>query len=197
VAVQALEIRPQVQRRRALALGVRVLAQAPVQELVLVLAQLAPAPESTDSWEPVVQEDAAEEAVAPECGGDDVCEGDVQVQYKGKGKFIPMHLSLASGTLAFRAEGRDSPVVRTATIQGGTISKPKSAREGHEFAFRLDLQGKEGHAKEIYTIKWSPTGQGTANPNQRLLLATASFDKTVKVSQSLGPPSAHSPILHA
>ena len=43
VAVQALEIRPQVQRRRALALGVRVLAQALVQELVLVLAQLAPA----------------------------------------------------------------------------------------------------------------------------------------------------------
>ena len=43
MAVQALEIRPQVQRRRALALGVRVLAQALVQELVLVLAQLAPA----------------------------------------------------------------------------------------------------------------------------------------------------------
>jgi transducin (beta)-like 1 len=53
---------------------------------------------------------------------------------------------------------------------------------------RLDLHGKEGHAKEIYTIKWSPTGSGTANPNQRLLLATASFDKTVKVSQLHSTP---------
>jgi transducin (beta)-like 1 len=48
---------------------------------------------------------------------------------------------------------------------------------------KLDLHGKEGHEKEIYTIKWSPTGAGTANPDQPLLLATASFDKTVKVSQ--------------
>lgn len=31
-----------------------------------------------------------------------------------------------------------------------------------------DLQG---HAKEIYTIKWSPTGPGTAYPNAQLWLA--------------------------
>lgn len=31
-----------------------------------------------------------------------------------------------------------------------------------------DLQG---HAKEIYTIKWSPTGPGTAYPNANLWLA--------------------------
>ncbi|VDN32385.1 unnamed protein product [Dibothriocephalus latus] len=31
-----------------------------------------------------------------------------------------------------------------------------------------DLQG---HAKEIYTIKWSPTGPGTAHPNAPLWLA--------------------------
>jgi transducin (beta)-like 1 len=37
------------------------------------------------------------------------------------------------------------------------------------------------HTKEIYTIKWSPTGQGTANPNLQLLLASASFDATVKL----------------
>ncbi|XP_020522852.1 WD40 repeat-containing protein HOS15 isoform X4 [Amborella trichopoda] len=37
------------------------------------------------------------------------------------------------------------------------------------------------HTKEIYTIKWSPTGQGTNNPNQQLLLASASFDSTVKL----------------
>jgi len=31
-----------------------------------------------------------------------------------------------------------------------------------------DLQA---HNKEIYTIKWSPTGPGTANPNMNLILA--------------------------
>ncbi|XP_057972689.1 WD40 repeat-containing protein HOS15 isoform X2 [Malania oleifera] len=37
------------------------------------------------------------------------------------------------------------------------------------------------HAKEIYTIRWSPTGPGTNNPNQPLVLASASFDSTVKL----------------
>jgi len=37
------------------------------------------------------------------------------------------------------------------------------------------------HKKEIYTIKWSPTGPGSKNPNATLLLATASFDSTVKL----------------
>lgn len=37
------------------------------------------------------------------------------------------------------------------------------------------------HTKEIYTIKWSPTGTGSANPNMPLLLASASFDTTVKL----------------
>uniref|UniRef100_A0A3Q7GFN3 Ig-like domain-containing protein n=1 Tax=Solanum lycopersicum TaxID=4081 RepID=A0A3Q7GFN3_SOLLC len=35
--------------------------------------------------------------------------------------------------------------------------------------------------KEIYTIKWSPTGAGTSNPNQQLLVASASFVTTVKL----------------
>ncbi|KAL5556861.1 hypothetical protein UlMin_039097 [Ulmus minor] len=37
------------------------------------------------------------------------------------------------------------------------------------------------HSKEIYTIRWSPTGPGTNNPNHQLLLASASFDSTVKL----------------
>ncbi|XP_059631093.1 WD40 repeat-containing protein HOS15-like isoform X2 [Cornus florida] len=37
------------------------------------------------------------------------------------------------------------------------------------------------HAREIYTIRWSPTGPGTNNPNQRLVLASASFDSTIKL----------------
>lgn len=41
-----------------------------------------------------------------------------------------------------------------------------------------DLQA---HLKEIYTIKWSPTGPGTNNPNANLILASASFDSTVRL----------------
>ena len=41
-----------------------------------------------------------------------------------------------------------------------------------------DLQA---HNKEIYTIKWSPTGPGTNNPNMNLILASASFDSTVRL----------------
>ncbi|ONK60026.1 uncharacterized protein A4U43_C08F13430 [Asparagus officinalis] len=37
------------------------------------------------------------------------------------------------------------------------------------------------HQKEIYTIRWSPTGPGTNNPNQQLLLASASFDSSIKL----------------
>lgn len=41
-----------------------------------------------------------------------------------------------------------------------------------------DLQA---HEKEIYTIKWSPTGSGSNNPNRNLVLASASFDSTVRL----------------
>ena len=37
------------------------------------------------------------------------------------------------------------------------------------------------HTKEIYTIKWSPTGSGSKNPNLDLVLASASFDSTVRI----------------
>ena len=38
-----------------------------------------------------------------------------------------------------------------------------------------------GHGKEIYTLKWSPGGPGSANPGAPLVLATASFDATVRL----------------
>ncbi|KAN0030504.1 hypothetical protein ACTA71_009143 [Dictyostelium dimigraforme] len=37
------------------------------------------------------------------------------------------------------------------------------------------------HTKEIYTIKWSPTGPESMNPNKNLVLASASFDNTIKL----------------
>ncbi|XP_014321730.1 F-box-like/WD repeat-containing protein TBL1X [Myotis lucifugus] len=41
-----------------------------------------------------------------------------------------------------------------------------------------DLQA---HSKEVYTIKWSPTGPATSNPNANIMLASASFDSTVRL----------------
>ena len=32
-----------------------------------------------------------------------------------------------------------------------------------------------------YTLKWSSTGPGTNNPNANLVLASASFDSTVRL----------------
>ena len=43
------------------------------------------------------------------------------------------------------------------------------------------VQDSQAHNKEIYTIKWSPTGLGTKNPNMNLILASASFDSTVRL----------------
>jgi len=43
------------------------------------------------------------------------------------------------------------------------------------------LHSLTDHTKEIYTIRWSPSGPGSKNPNSNLLLASASFDSTVKL----------------
>jgi transducin (beta)-like 1 len=43
------------------------------------------------------------------------------------------------------------------------------------------LHDLQAHKKEIYTIKWSPTGPGTCNPNMNLILASASFDSSVRL----------------
>jgi len=37
------------------------------------------------------------------------------------------------------------------------------------------------HEQEIYTVKWSPTGPGSANPTKAPMLATASFDGSVRL----------------
>ena len=44
-----------------------------------------------------------------------------------------------------------------------------------------EVHDLQAHQKEIYTIKWSPTGPGTNNPNMNLVLASASFDSTVRL----------------
>jgi transducin (beta)-like 1 len=39
----------------------------------------------------------------------------------------------------------------------------------------------KSHQQEIYTVKWSPTGPGSRNPTKLLMLATASFDGSVRL----------------
>ncbi|KAL3795244.1 hypothetical protein HJC23_008329 [Cyclotella cryptica] len=39
----------------------------------------------------------------------------------------------------------------------------------------------KSHQQEIYTVKWSPTGPGSKNPTKPLMLATASFDGSVRL----------------
>eukprot|EP00978_Attheya_sp_CCMP212_P036863 scaffold170191_cov54-Attheya_sp.AAC.7 len=39
----------------------------------------------------------------------------------------------------------------------------------------------KSHQQEIYTVKWSPTGPGSVNPKKPQILATASFDGSVRL----------------
>lgn len=49
---------------------------------------------------------------------------------------------------------------------------------------------------QVYTIRWSPTGPGSANPNQKLVLASASFDSTIRVWDPETGTCLHSLIKH-
>ncbi|EEC48639.1 predicted protein, partial [Phaeodactylum tricornutum CCAP 1055/1] len=43
------------------------------------------------------------------------------------------------------------------------------------------LHDLTSHQQEIYTVKWSPTGSGSKNPSKKAVLATASFDGSVRL----------------
>jgi transducin (beta)-like 1 len=58
------------------------------------------------------------------------------------------------------------------------ISHPGVDVEGKGSYMKYNLLG---HAKEIYTTRWTPTGPGSNNPDKPLYLCTASFDGYVKV----------------
>ena len=51
-----------------------------------------------------------------------------------------------------------------------------------ESGLKFDLRG---HSKEIFNLKWTPTGPHSVNSDKPLFLCTASFDGTVKVRASL------------
>ncbi|PWA64890.1 WD40 domain-containing protein/LisH domain-containing protein [Artemisia annua] len=62
-----------------------------------------------------------------------------------------------------------------ASCSGDSTVKIWSMKQGkciHDFT---------DHAQDIFSIKWSPTGPATDNPNKPLVLASASYDTTVKL----------------
>jgi transducin (beta)-like 1 len=57
-----------------------------------------------------------------------------------------------------------------------------------EDGLKYDLRG---HLKEIFTLRWTPTGPNSQHPDKPLLLCTASFDGTVKVLRPLDVCACH------
>jgi CRP-like cAMP-binding protein len=74
--------------------------------------------------------------------------GQVLVQYKGKGKFHEVWLSVRPGLMEFRDGGPAGELLRTAEIGGGAVSTPKKQRKGREYAFRVDLAAKWKDSKK-------------------------------------------------
>ena len=73
-------------------------------------------------------------------GGGGSYKGHAQVQFKGKGKFIPVYLDLNGGVLQFKSGGDEGAVLRTAGVEGCQVSSPKSPRKEHEHSLRIDLK---------------------------------------------------------
>lgn len=71
-----------------------------------------------------------------------------------------------------------------ASCSDDSTAKIWSVEEG----LKHDLRG---HLKEIYTVRWTPTGPGSNNPSRELMLCTASFDGTVKVWNALSGTMIH------
>ena len=81
--------------------------------------------------------------------------GAVECQWKGKGKFVALHLSLVRGELTFRKRAGDKKAVRTGSALGCKVDVPKKARKGHEHAFRVDLATKDSEKILKYVISAS------------------------------------------
>ena len=69
----------------------------------------------------------------------------------------------------------------TSSIKQSTISitSNKSQDPRNKWVHSFD-----DHTKEVYTIRWSPCGQGSANPNKNLLLASAALWGNIPIRQT-------------
>ena len=89
-------------------------------------------------------------------------------------------------------DGRPAPSERRAPTQVNAIKWDPSgtllASCSDDYTAKIWSLAREGpvhdlrkHTKEVYTIKWAPTGAGSANPGSPPLLASASFDTTIRL----------------
>ena len=75
----------------------------------------------------------------------------------------------------------------------GEVNSVKYSANGDKIATCSDdwsirvWKGKEcefclnGHTKEVCVVEWSNTGEGSYNPDKKRILASASFDATVRI----------------
>jgi hypothetical protein len=83
--------------------------------------------------------------------------GNVQCQYGGKKKFVPVFLQLdKDGVLSMRTanKGRDGKVLRTGSVLGCSVGELKNERKGHSLAFRVDIEEKDskGDHKYVFSV---------------------------------------------
>ena len=130
----------------------------PAEAAAADLAPPAPSgEEATIAREPApiaVPASATVAAKAPASAGSVAYGGNVQCQYKGKGKFVGLWLDLgADGQLAFR-EKEGGKEMRTVPASGCTVGPLNKPRKGHTFAFRLDLGAADskGDVKHVISV---------------------------------------------
>ena len=115
-------------------------------------ARNAPAPAPAAEASSPAEEDQQAASIVQQHRGH--CAGLVNCQYRGKGKFREVWLSLAPGTsgLTFREASRDGKVLRTAEVAGCRVSTAMSARKDRKTAFRVDLASKDSKGDTRYVV---------------------------------------------
>ena len=79
--------------------------------------------------------------------------GFAQVQFKGKGKFIPLNLELKKGTMQM-LNNADNSLMRECNVFGCTVTEPKKTRKGHKNAVRLDVEHADTAGDDKYVISF-------------------------------------------
>ena len=103
--------------------------------------------------------------------------GALQVQLHGKGSFANAHVQLEDSSLTLDLLGSDvhSPRSSSSTV-GIRVSDPKTARQGHPHAFRVDLAVPDSNGVSKYVLSASSAPE------------RAKFMKALKAASKRGPP---------
>ena len=79
--------------------------------------------------------------------------GLANVQYRGKGDFSNVWLSLTpSAELVFKEGNQAGKTLRSANVRGCLVAEPKSARKGHKHCLRLDVAESDTEGDKKYII---------------------------------------------